>query len=139
MMKVRYAKEEDFRLVQSIDDSIIMPEFKKWADNRQVLLIYENEDFAGWLQYSFFLERIPMINYFSLFEEFRGIGDGTLSLLIWERQMMERMFDKFLVALGEDDENAIKFFEEKGYKKIGSFELPENIRKALYYKHKALF
>ena len=103
MMKVRYGAEEDFSLVQKIDDSIIMPEFKKWVNNRQVLLIYENDDFAGWLQYSFFLERIPMINYFSLFEEFRGIGDGTLSLLIWERQMMERMYDKFMVAINKND------------------------------------
>ncbi|MBR1762970.1 MAG: hypothetical protein IJ731_06355 [Eubacterium sp.] len=139
MMKVRYGAEEDFSLVQKIDDSIIMPEFKKWVNNRQVLLIYENDDFAGWLQYSFFLERIPMINYFSLFEEFRGIGDGTLSLLIWERQMMERMYDKFMVAINKTDENAIRFFEEKGYKQIGDVNIPNEEEKSIYFKFKPLF
>ncbi len=139
MMKVRYGAEEDFSLVQKIDDSIIMPEFKKWVNNRQVLLIYENDDFAGWLQYSFFLERIPMINYFSLFEEFRGIGDGTLSLLIWERQMMERMYDKFMVAINKNDENAIRFFEEKGYKQIGDVNIPNEEEKSIYFKFKPLF
>ncbi len=139
MMKVRYGAEEDFSLVQKIDDSIIMPEFKKWVNNRQVLLIYENDDFAGWLQYSFFLERIPMINYFSLFEEFRGIGDGTLSLLIWERQMMERMYDKFMVAINKNDENAIRFFEEKGYKQIGDVNIPDEEEKSIYFKFKPLF
>lgn len=139
MMKVRYGAEEDFSLVQKIDDSIIMPEFKKWVNNRQVLLIYENDNFAGWLQYSFFLERIPMINYFSLFEEFRGIGDGTLSLLIWERQMMERMYDKFMVAINKNDENAIRFFEEKGYKQIGDVNIPNEEEKSIYFKFKPLF
>ena len=138
-MKVRYGAEADFSLFQKIDDSIIMPEFKKWVNNRQVLLIYENDDFAGWLQYSFFLERIPMINYFSLFEEFRGIGDGTLSLLIWERQMMERMYDKFMVAINKTDENAIRFFEEKGYKQIGDVNIPNEEEKSIYFKFKPLF
>ena len=139
MMKVRFGKEEDFELVQKIDDSIIFPEYKKWIDNKQVYLIFEDEEFAGWLQYGFFLERIPMINYFALLEKFRGIGTGTLSLLIWERQMMERMFDKFLVSLDNSNENAIEFFEKKGYKKIGAFNLPEEEEKTLYYKHKPLF
>ncbi len=76
MMKVRFGKEEDFELVQKIDDGIVFPEYKKWIDNNQVYLIFENEEFAGWIQYSFFLERIPMINYFKLFEEFRGTGTG---------------------------------------------------------------
>ena len=137
-MKVRFGKEEDFELVQKIDDSIIFPEYKKWIDNKQVYLIFENEEFAGWLQYSFFLEKIPMINYFELFEEFRGIGTGTLSLLIWERQMMERMYDKFIVALDINDENAIKFFEEKGYKNIGRFNALDDER-LMYFKHKPLF
>ena len=90
------------------------------------------------MQYSFFLEKIPMINYFELFEEFRGIGTGTLSLLIWERQMMERMYDKFIVALDINDENAIKFFEEKGYKNIGRFNALDDER-LMYFKHKPLF
>lgn len=136
---MRFAKEEDFEFVQKIDDSIVFPEFKKWTDNRQVYLIFENEEFAGWLQYGFFLERIPMINYFSLLEQFRGIGTGTLSLLIWERQMMERMYDKFTVAIDRENGAAIKFFEEKGYKKIGAFTLPDEEEKTLYFKHKPLF
>ena len=139
MMKVRFAKEEDFESVQMIDDSIIFPEFKKWIENNQIYMIFENEEAAGILQYNFFLEKIPMINYFSLLEKFRGIGTGTLSLLIWERQMMERMFDKFAVALDVSDEGAIKFFEEKGYKKIGAFTVPDNEEKVLYFKHKPLF
>ena len=139
MMKVRFGKEEDFELVQKVDDGIVFPEYKKWVDNKQVYLIYENDDFAGWLQYGFFLERIPMINYFELLEEFRGIGTGTLSLLIWERQMMERMFDKFIVAPEKNNEKAISFFEEKGYKKIGNISIPESEERLVYFKHKPLF
>ena len=139
MMKVRLGKEQDFDLVQRIDDSIVFPEYKNWTDNNQVYLIFEEDSFAGWLQYSFFLERIPMINYFELFEEFRGTGTGTLSLLIWERQMMERMFDKFIVALKKDDESLISFFEEKGYKKIGNIAIPESEDRLVYFKHKPLF
>jgi len=139
MMKVRFAGENDFELVQKINDSVVFPEYKKWIDNKQVYLIFENEEFAGWLQYSFFLERIPFINEFCLFEEFRGIGTGTLSLLIWERQMMERMYDKFMVALSPDDKTAIDFFEQKGYKKIGDISIPDDEQKVFYFKHKPLF
>ena len=139
MMKMRFAKEEDFCDIQKIDDSVVFPEYKRWVDNKQIYLIYENDSFAGWLQYSFFLERIPMINYFELLEEFRGIGTGTLSLLIWERQMMERMYDKFIVALKKENESAIKFFEEKGYKKIGDLKIPDDEERMVYFKHKPLF
>ena len=139
MMKVRFAQEEDFELVQKINDGVVFPEFKKWIDNKQVYLIFEDDEFAGWLQYSFFLERIPFINEFCLFEKFRGIGTGTLSLLIWERQMMERMYDKFMTALPSDDAPLIEFFEQKGYKKVGDFTLPENENRIMYYKHKPLF
>ncbi|MBQ9531254.1 MAG: GNAT family N-acetyltransferase [Eubacterium sp.] len=139
MMKMRFAKEEDFCLIEKIDDSIVFPEFKKWADNKQVYLIFENDEFAGWLQFGFFLEKIPMINYLALFEQFRGIGTGTLSLLIWERQMMEKMYDKFIVAPEKDNETAIKFFEEKGYKKIGDINIPDNEERLVYFKHKPLF
>jgi len=139
MMKMRFAKEEDFCEIQKIDDSIVFPEFKKWADNKQIYLIFENEEFAGWLQYSLFMERIPMINYFALLEQFRGIGTGTLSLLIWERQMMEKMYDKFIVALPEENREAAEFFEKKSYKKIGDFAIPEDAERVIYFKHKPLF
>ena len=139
MMKVRFAREEDFELVQSINDLVIFPEFKKWIDNKEVYLIYENEDFAGWLQYNFFLERIPFINEFYLKPEYRGTGTGTLSLLIWERQMMERMYDKFMTAIPADDTALADFFEQKGYKKIGDITIPENENRVFYFKHKPLF
>jgi GNAT superfamily N-acetyltransferase len=139
MMKVRYAKEEDFCLIQKLDSLVIEPDFQKWVHNKQVLLIYEDEAFAGWLQYSFFLERIPFINEFYLKPEFRGTGTGTLSLLIWERQMMERMYDKFMTAICADDTALIDFFEQKGYKKIGDITIPENENRVFYFKHKPLF
>lgn len=139
MMKVRYAREEDYSEVLAVNDTIIMPEFKRWVDNKQVLLVYEDDELAGWLQYSFFLERIPFINEFFLLEKFRGIGTGTLSLLIWERQMMERMYDKFMTALPSDDAALIDFFEQKGYKKTGEFTIPENENRVMYFKHKPLF
>ena len=113
MMKVRYAREEDYNQILVIDDTIIMPEWKRWTDNKQVLLIYENENFAGWIQYSFLFERIPFINRFYILEDFRGLGDGTLSLLIWERQMQERMYDKFMLSTSASNEKAQKFYEKQ--------------------------
>jgi len=139
MMKVRFAGENDFELVQKLNDGIVFPEFKKWIDNKQVYLIYEDDALAGWLQYSFFIERIPFVNEFYLLPEFRGTGTGTLSLLIWERQMMEIMYDKFITALPADDTALIDFFEQKGYKKIGDINIPDNEERVFYFKHKPLF
>lgn len=139
MMKVRYAKEEDYSQILVIDDSIIMPEWKRWTDNRQVLLIYENEDFAGWLQYSFFLEKIPFINRFYILEQFRGLGNGTLTLLIWERQMQERMYDKFMLSTEASNIRAQKLYERYGYKKVGQISLPDSEEEIFYFKQTQLF
>lgn len=139
MMKVRFAGENDFELVQKLNDGVVFPEFKKWVDNKEVYLIFEEDEIAGWLQYSFFLERIPFINEFYLLPKFRGTGTGTLSLLIWERQMMERMYDKFMVSLTSENKETIEFFEKKGYKKIGDIAIPDNEERVFYFKHKPLF
>ena len=126
MMKVRYAKEADIDLVHRIDATITKTEFKRWTDNAQVLLIYENDDFAGWLQYSFFLEKTPFVNRFYILPEYRGLGDGKLTLLIWQRQMEERFFDEVMLSCEATNEKAQKLYESIGYKKIGELALTDH-------------
>ncbi len=53
--------------------------------------------------------------------------------------MMERMYDKFMTALPADDNAIIDFFEQKGYKKIGDINIPDNEERVFYFKHKPLF
>ena len=126
MMKVRYATEADYEQIQVIDKSITKSEFKRWADNAQVLFIYENDDFAGWLQYSYFLEKTPFVNRFYILPEFRGLGDGKLTLLIWQRQMEERFFDEVMLSCEAENSKAQKLYEGIGYKKIGELELADH-------------
>lgn len=134
MMKIRYATESDIDLVRKIDDTITKTEFKRWTDNSQVLLIYEKDEFAGWLQYSLFLEKIPFVNRFYILPEYRGLGDGKLSLLIWQRQMEERFFDEVMLSCESTNEKAQKLYESLGYKKIGTLALNENADEIVYKK-----
>ncbi|MBE6816569.1 MAG: GNAT family N-acetyltransferase [Ruminococcaceae bacterium] len=134
MMKIRYAKEADIDLVRQIDSTVTKTEFKRWTDNAQVLLIYEKEAFAGWLQYSLFLEKIPFVNRFYILEEYRGLGDGKLSLLIWQRMMEERFFDEVMLSCGSDNEKAQKLFESIGYRKIGALDLVDGKQEFVYKK-----
>ena len=125
-MKVRYATADDFEQMAVIDKSVTKTEFARWADNSQVLFIYENDDFAGWLQYSYFLEKIPFVNRFYILPEFRGLGDGKLTLLIWQRQMEERFFDEVMLSCEAENEKAQKLYESIGYKKIGELDLTDH-------------
>ena len=134
MMKVRYAREADYEQVLTLDGSITKSEFKRWTDNAQVLLIYEKDDFAGWLQYSLFQEKIPFVNRFYILEQFRGLGDGKLTLLIWQRQMEERFFDKTMLSCASSNEKAQKLFESVGYKKIGSLQIESDAEEFVYMK-----
>ena len=134
MMKVRYAREADYEQMQVIDKSVTKAEFKRWTDNAQVLFIYENDDFAGWLQYSFFLEKTPFVNRFYILPEFRGLGNGKLTLLIWQRQMEERFFDDVMISCESTNEKAQKLYEGLGYKKIGTLALHENAEEIVYKK-----
>ena len=141
MMKVRYAKPEDYGQILIIDEGIDFRDFQRWTDNKQVMFIYENEDFCGWLQFGFLFEKIPFINRFYIMEEFRGLGNGTLTLLIWERQMMERMYDTFMLSTAVTNTKAQEFYEKHGYQKVGQLTLPdhEHEEEIFYYKHKPLF
>jgi len=134
MMKVKYAAESDYDKVREIDNSITLSEFRRWADNSQVLLIYEQDEFAGWLQYSYFKEKTPFINRIFIKEQFRGLGDGKLTLLIWQRQMEERFFDE--VMLSCDSENAVmnKLCKELNYDLIGTLKMSENNTENVYKK-----
>ena len=134
MMKVRYATEADYEQVLVIDNSITKSEFRRWTENSQVLLIYEKDDFAGWLQYSLFKEKIPFVNRFYILEEFRGLGDGKLALLIWQRQMEERFFDKVMLSCDASNEKAQKLFESIGYKKIGTLQIESDTDEIVYMK-----
>lgn len=139
MMKIRYATPEDYGQILVIDESIDFPDFQRWAVNKQVMFIYENEDFCGWLQYSFLFEKIPFINRFYITEEYRGLGNGTLTLLAWERHMMERGFDTFMLSVEKSNTRAQKLYEKHGYKKAGQLSLPDKEEEIFYYKHKPLF
>lgn len=134
MMKIRYAKPDDMDLVHRIDPSVTTAEFRRWTENAQVLLIYENDDFAGWLQYSLFLEKIPFVNRFYILPEFRGLGDGKLTLLIWQRQMEERFFDEVMLSCESTNTKAQKLYEGLGYKKIGTLALHKDADEIVYKK-----
>ena len=134
MMKIRFATPSDIDLVRQIDATVTKTEFERWTAESRVLLIYEKEDFAGWLQYSLFLEKIPFVNRFYIMEPYRGLGDGKLSLLIWQRMMEERFFDEVMLSCDSTNEKAQKLFESIGYQKIGILALSENADEIVYKK-----
>ncbi|MBR3149646.1 MAG: GNAT family N-acetyltransferase [Eubacterium sp.] len=134
MMKVRYANEADYEQILAIDKTITKSEFRRWTESSQVLFIYEKDSFAGWLQYSLFLEKYPFINRFYILDEYRGLGDGKLTLLIWQRQMEERFFDKVMASCEGSNVKAQKLYEGLGYKKIGTLALCENDDEIVYMK-----
>ena len=134
MMMVKPAKAEDYGQILTIDESVEPQEWKRWADNGQVFFIYEEGAFAGWLQFSLLLESVPCINRFYIAEQYRGLGDGTLTLLIWQRKMQELGYDRVMFSCEEGNADAQKFIEKNAYQKAGALQLPDKENTIFYYR-----
>ena len=57
MQNIRYANFDDYELILKIDDSISKSKWKAWTDRQQALFIFNDSEFLGWLQYSYFIEK----------------------------------------------------------------------------------
>ncbi len=121
MIQIRYAKPYDYELVLKIDSSINEQKWNSWVKREQVIFAFINDELAGWLQYSFFMEKIPFVNRLYVCEKYQRQSLGTGLMKFWEFEMAER--GCFNLMLSTEAENtANDFYEKLGYKVLGSFD-----------------
>ncbi len=127
MIVIRYAKYEDYELILRIDDSISQSKWKSWTDNRQAIFAFDDNEFLGWLQYNYFIEKYPFINRLYIFEQYQNNGAGTELILFWEAEMKSKGETRLMLSTESDNYGARRLYERLGFKSVGELNLrPQN-------------
>lgn len=133
MIEVRYAKYEDYELVLTIDSSISSARWKQWTDNKQAVVAFLNNEFAGWLQYSLFMEKTPFINRLYVFEKCQRQAVGSFLLLYCEDAVRNLGFKQLMLSV-EEDNTAREFYKKFGYRMLGGFDCFDNHKELMLGK-----
>lgn len=125
MLKIRYATYEDYELILKIDDSISKSKWKTWTDNKQAIFVFDDNEFLGWLQYSYFIEKYPFVNRLYIFEKFQNNGAGTALMIFWEREMISKGENRLMLSTESDNIGAQRLYSRLGYRCVGELNLRE--------------
>ena len=79
---------------------------------------------VGVLRYSLFWQAIPFLDLLYIDEAYRNQGFGTAMMDEWEKAMSARGY-KYVMTSTQADEQAWRFYEKLGYRKVGGFFPPE--------------
>ena len=66
---IRYAEEREFDIIRKHDRHISERELENAIHAKRVLVMYQNDCFAGWLRFNLFWDEIPFMNMLYLLEE----------------------------------------------------------------------
>lgn len=120
---IRYARQNDFEVLSGYDRHIAGHELRRGIAMKRVLVLYQEESFAGWLRYNLFWDEIPFLNMLYLLEGYRGLGLGGRLLQFWEREMAEGGCQTVLASTLSSERGQF-FFRKRGYTDCGALLLP---------------
>lgn len=112
MQNIRYANFDDYELILRIDDSISKNRWKTWTDNKQAIFAFDDNEFLGWLQYNYFIEKWPFVNRLYVFEEFQNKGAGTALMKFWESEMISKGENRLMLSTESDNIGANAYIVE---------------------------
>jgi GNAT superfamily N-acetyltransferase len=91
----------------------------------QVYVLEDTDDSVfGVLRYSLFWQTIPFLDLIYLHESCRGNGFGTEMMRKWECEMRSLGYE-YVMTSTQADEDAWRFYEKLGYRRVGGFFPPE--------------
>ncbi len=79
---------------------------------------------VGVLRYSLFWQTIPFLDFLYLDTSYRKKGFGTEMMRLWEEKMAQMGY-KYVMTSTQADEDAWRFYEKLGYRRVGGFFPPE--------------
>lgn len=79
---------------------------------------------VGVLRYSLFWQAIPFLDMLYIDEAYRNRGFGTAMMFEWEKAMAACGYE-YVMTSTQADEQAWRFYEKLGYRKVGGFFPPE--------------
>ena len=126
---IEIARSMDKAEVEKLDRHIPPSRLEECIRSGQVYVLKEasekSGDFsrclaAGVLRYSLFWQTIPFLDLLYIEEEYRRRGFGTEMMRRWEADMKRIGYTSVMTST-QADEDAWRFYEKLGYRRIGGF------------------
>lgn len=73
---IRYATENDIAILEQYDKHISKEELRNIIKLNRVILMFEGNDFIGWLRFNLFWDNTPFMNMLYFIDGYRGKGNG---------------------------------------------------------------
>ena len=134
MLNIKYATYDDYELILKIDESISRNKWKSWTDNKQAIFAFDGNEFLGWLQYSFFIEKWPFANRLYIFEKYQNNGAGTALMEFWENEMIAKGESKLMLSTESNNTGAQRLYYRLGFKRVGELDLREENKEFIMLK-----
>lgn len=120
MIEIRYATIADKEILLSKDSHIKESVWEETIKSSREIIMFVDNNFAGWLRWNLFWDEIPFMNMLYFLEEYRGKGYGTQIVRFWESEMIKLGYDKVMTS-SQANEFAQHFYRKFGYQDAGSF------------------
>lgn len=134
MNMIRYAVEHDFDLLNKYDTHINENELRNSIRRKRILLMFNDEEFMGWLRFNLFWDDIPFLNMLYFLEDYRGKGSGSQLVNFWENEMLKNKY-KMVLTSTQSNEQAQFFYRKIGYIDCGSLLLPDEPLEIILLKY----
>ena len=122
-MDIRIAEMRDAGALLAHDRHITRARLERKIADRQILVLLDGENFAGWLRWGLFWDEHPFMNLLYLLEPYRGKGLGRALVTDWERRMKAEGHEIVMTST-QANECAQFFYRRLGYEDVGAFALP---------------
>lgn len=132
-MKIRYANNDDYEIISKYDKHISKEELENIIKLKRVIVMFEDNNFVGWLRFNLFWDNTPFMNMLYFFEGERRKGYGRKLVEFWEKEMASKGYE-FVLTSTQSDEEAQFFYRKIGYIDSGSLLLPNEPLEIILYK-----
>ena len=133
-MEIRYANNDDFGIILEYDKHISKEELENAIKLKRVIVMFNDNNFVGWLRFNLFWDNTPFMNMLYFLEGERGKGYGRKLVDFWEKEMASKGY-KFVLTSTQSNEEAQFFYRKIGYIDSGSLLLPNEPLEIILYKN----
>ncbi|WP_315115089.1 GNAT family N-acetyltransferase [uncultured Clostridium sp.] len=132
-MEIEYARGIHFQYIFDNDKHISKELIQAKIENKEIIIIKDNNKNIGWLRYNYFWDNTPFMNMLYVDEDYRYKGFGKKLVAFWESEMKSKSYDLVMTST-LSNEQAQHFYRKLGYKDSGSLLLENEPLEIIFAK-----
>lgn len=101
---IRYADFQDFTVLKEHDRNISESELRNSIHVKRVLVMYQKDNFIGWLRFGLFWDNMPFMNMLYILDGYRKKGNGTELVSFWEKEMAKENHKQVLTSTQSNEQ-----------------------------------